>query len=201
MRVSFVCVFLAARVVGAVYVDCSSADAVLRVSTCQTKYNVTDASSSATACVYFTNMAACIPAACCVIEYYHYMEQSRKVLEDLGLTDCNNVCGGPGEHTDVSCTSSTVDTSVRACGETVPMDDAVASSACPHYMKLASCIPAECCAVPYFVDWLKSNKAILNGIGQTACSPVCSPMLSVSARVTTGGRWFLWLALVLVIFI
>lgn len=165
------------------YVDCSSDAAVGSVKKCMLQYNVADANFSGAACAYYTGVAACIPEGCCNdYDVYKLLEKNNKALGAMGITTCNNRCGGPYSSvtTDVSCDNAKVDDMVRSCGNTAPMD--TVANTCAHYLKVASCIPPECCAVPYFVDILKSNKAALDGLGLATCSPVCSPKLAGGVR-------------------
>ena len=166
------------------YVDCSSDAALAKIDVCVRKYNAMDANNSATACAYFTNVAACVPAACCSdVGYYISQRKNNEKLASFGITTCQNACGGPvaSASTDWSCDDYKVDSQVRTCGNTVPDDEI--STTCAHYVKVASCIPLECCAVPYFVRMMTSNKAALGERGLSTCNPVCGPKLAGSGRV------------------
>jgi hypothetical protein len=176
------------QVVAVNYVDCSSDAVLAKIDACVKKYNAMDANNSATACAYFTNVAACVPAACCSdVSYYISQRKNNEKLASFGIKTCQNACGGPtaSASTDLSCDDAKVDMQVRTCGTTVPDDEV--STTCAHYMKVAECIPSVCCAVPHFVGMMASYKATLGTLGLSACSPMCGPKLAGSGRVTGGA--------------
>ena len=177
--------FLAARAADATagYVDCSSTDAVSKVTACQAPYNVMDGNSSATACAYFTNMATCIPVTCCRgYKFSGMLPTYTSALKTLGLSSsCEIACGGTdaSSSTDLDCDSTETFTAVFQCTMGLTLSDAGnQNKACAYYHGTAACVPLACCGASSYAGRLASEKKALVSMGLGSCNPMCGVKLS-----------------------